>query len=167
MRPAGLVRWVDVGCAVWSNTRRRATPHGEDPLGGIVVAVTEKHNEDTGEIDRAFLCFDHLNTKPRVHWSTLAESEVDRDAIEALDVHALTSAWRRLAEDIAWTAPMKARRGPATPEEVRCAEAIRDLQAVVFGPGGVLHQTLEQLKPGLPAAPRPMHKPAPGSVFVD
>lgn len=166
MRPAGLVRWVDVGCAVWSTERRRATPYGETPLGGIVVAVTETLNDDTGEIDRAFLCFDHQQTKPRLHWSTLTESEVDRDAIEALDTSALTRAWRRLAEDIAWTAPLKQRRGPGTAEEVRCAEAIRDLQAVVFGPGGVLHSVLDNLKPGLPAAPRPT-APINAGMFVD
>lgn len=167
MRATGLVRWVDVGCAVWSTERTRTLSYGDSPIGGLVVEVVEKMSADTGEIDRAFLCFDHQATKPRLHWATLAEPEVDRDSIEAVDAAGLARAWRRLAEEIAFSKGHTHRRGPATPLEVRCAEAIRNLQAVVFGADGVLHRELEPLTAGLPAAPRPMYQPAPGSVFVD
>lgn len=167
MRPLGLVQWVDVGTAVWSIDRRREVPGGESPIGGLVVAVTEQIDPTTGEVNRAFLCFDHQNSRPRIHWSTLTEREVDREAIEAVDTPVLYRAWRRLAEEIAWSRPGKQRRGPATALEVRCAEAIRDLQAVVFGPDGLLHGELVPLTAGAPAAPRPMYQPAPGSVFVD
>lgn len=168
MRVAGIVRHVDVGCRVYSTIRHRVGPGGEpDPIGGLVVAVTEKLNDDTGEVDRAFLTFDDQRTRPRLQWHTLLESEVDRDLIEAVDIHTLANAWRRLAEEITYSKPRTRRRGPATAEEVRCAEAIRDLQAVVFGPEGVLYGTLQQLAPGKAVGPRPEYPPAPGGVFVD
>jgi hypothetical protein len=167
VRVAGIVRYVDVGCRVYSNTRHRSAAIEPEPLGGLVVAVTEKLNQETGEIDRAFLTFDDQRTRGRLQWATLLESEVDRDHIEAVDTRTLTRAWRRLAQEIAYSRNHQPRNGPATPEEVRCAEAIRDLMAVVFGPDGVLYGVLEQLAPGKPAAPRPTYPPAPASMFVD
>ena len=167
MRVAGIVRYVDVGCRVYSTTRRRSAAGEPEPLGGLVVAVTEKMNQDTGEVDRAFLVFDDQRTRGRLQWATLLESEVDRNLIEAVDTRTLTRAWRRLAQEIAYSRDHQRRNGPATPEEVRCAEAIRDLQAVVFGPDGVLHGALQQLAPGKPAGPRPTYPPAPASMFVD
>jgi hypothetical protein len=167
VRSTGLVSYVDVGCVVWSTERTRTLPFGDSPLGGLVVEVVEKMNQETGEVDRAFLCFDHQATKPRIHWSTIAEREVDRHAIEAAAPSVLANAWRRLGEEVAYSKSLVRRRGPATAMEVRCTEAMRNLQAVVFGPDGVLHRELEQLAPGQPAASRPQHQPAPANWFID
>lgn len=166
MRRTGLVRYVDVGCRVFSTTRKRSAAIEPEPLGGLVVAVTEKLNQETGEIDRAFLVFDDQRTRGRLHWHTLLESDVDQELIEAVDTATLTRAWRRLAEEISYSRAHQKRSGPPTVEEVRCAEAIRDLQAVVFGPEGQLHGAL-QLAPGKNGAPLPTYPSKPASWYVD
>lgn len=164
MRAPGIVQFVDVGVEVWSTKQFRAAAGEPQPIGGLVVGVTEKINAETGEADRAFLVFDHQQTRPYIRWATIPESEVDRDAIHAPDVNVLVGAWRRLAEDVAFSAPHKQRRGAATPAEVRACKAMQELMAVVFGRDlDVLEPALTQ---GQPAAPRPTY-PVHSSLIDD
>lgn len=171
-RQPGLLQFVDVGCIVWSAKRGYAgvdeiTDEQLEPVGGVVVAVTEKLDHDTGEIDRSFLVVDHTRTHPYLRWNTLTELEVNKAAIEWPDVQIHVRLWRRLAEDIVCSAPHKHRKGVATVGEVRAARAILNLQELVFGADGDLHSMLDAPSPGAPAAPRPTAPPAPAAWFVD
>lgn len=135
-RRIGLVQFADVGCAVWSTERRRAGGGEGDPIGGLVVAVTETADLDAGEIHRSFLVFDHEKTRPCLRWSTLTEAEVDRDSIEALDASALKRAIKRLGEDVAYIRPHQRRHGQPDPYEARCVTAMANLMEVLVGPDG-------------------------------
>lgn len=171
-RKPGLLQFVDVGCIVWSSERGyrgrdEFTDEQVEPLGGVVVAVTEKYDAEAGAIDRAFLVVDHTRTRPYLRWHTFAESEVNREAIEWPDHTVHTRLWRALAEDIAYSSPGKRRRGPGTPGEVRCAHGIITLQELIFGADGVQYAELDAPAPGKACAPRPSFPPAPASMFVD
>lgn len=166
-RQPGLVSYVDVGCRVFSTTRSRAGAGGDtEPIGGLVVAVTEKLDQETGEIDRAFLVFDDQQTRPYIRWATIREVEVDKSLIEAVDAATLTRAWRRLAEDICCSGKWKFRRGAGTAGEVRAARAVLELQALVFGRDGDQWGELEPPTQGAPAAERPS-QPVNVSALVD
>jgi hypothetical protein len=132
-RQIGLVSHVDVGCAVWSTTRRRATSTDEIPVGGLVVAVTEHADPDAGEINRAFLVFDHETTKPRIHWARLPEADIDRTLIEALDLTTLRRAVKSLCNDVVYERPYHRRTGMPSPTEVVTVRAIATLMAVITG----------------------------------
>lgn len=133
-RQPGIVSVVDVGCAVWSTQRHYAG--SGDPIGGLVVAVIERPDFDSGEIERGFLVFDHVTTRPFLRWHNLSEDEVDQETIEALDVSALKKACRRLAEEIGFTAPFNRRHGQPSPYEARCAVALATLMEIAIGPEG-------------------------------
>lgn len=171
-RQPGLIEFVDIGCVVWSAKRGykgvdEFTDDQVEPIGGVVIAVTEKLDTDSGEIDRSFLVVDHTRTRPFLRWNTLTELEVNKAAIEWPDSQVHVRLWRRLAEDIVCSAPHKHRKGVATTGEVRAARAILNLQELVFGQHGDLHSMLDTPSQGAPSAPRPTAPPAPAAMFVD
>lgn len=172
IRRPGLIEFVTEGAVVWSTERGYAgkdelTGQQLEPHGGVVVAVTEQFDHDTGEVQRAFLTVDHTRLRPVLRWHTLNEREVNQRAIEWPDTATVVRLWRALAEEIACSGPNRRRRGPAVPAEVRAAKAIQTLQAVVFGEDGQLHAELEPAATSTPAAPRPTYEPAPAAWFVD
>lgn len=83
---------------VWSSTRTDSYGH---PLGGLVVSIDESHDPETGEIERAFICVDPFNTRPKLTVHRIAEKEVTQQGVEAVDPSRLTFLVRRLAEDLA------------------------------------------------------------------
>lgn len=166
-RLPGPVEFVDVGVEVWSKDRQWAGGAQAGPIGGIVVAVTEKGDQETGEVDRAFLVIDPYTTRPYLRWAHLSEREVDRQNLNAPPTNTLWRLWRRCAEAIAYTGPYKRRTGPAVAEEAKLARAIVVLQDAIFGEGGELYAELDPGSPGALAAPRPSYPPAPGAMFVD
>lgn len=150
----GTIAAITPGMEVWSSERRRAVPGDEVARGGIVVSVTEALDQETGEVNRTFVCVDPYSTRPYLQWSVLREAEVDRESVGVVNTTRLANLWRRLAEDVVFSAPHKRRRGMALPLEVRLTEAMRELQVAVFGPEGELHKTLDA-----PQAPRQMAAP--------
>lgn len=154
----GTVAVIQPGMEVWSAERRRAVPGDEVAKGGIVITVAESLDQETGEVNRTFVCVDPYSTRPDLQWSVLKEAEVDREAVKVADINRLATLWRRIAEDIVYEAPHKRRRGMPLPLEVKLTEAMRELQVAVFGPEGELHKAMER-----PQAPRRMAEPRPSA----
>lgn len=155
-RAIGTVAVVEPGVEVWSKTR---VARDLDPVGGIVLYVTEHLDRQTGEVDRAFVCLDHTRTQPWLRWSTIPETDVDPHSVASVDTSTLVRLWRRLGHEIAYSLGGKQRRGPATVEEARAAEALLVLVRVVFGPDGVYHGMLTPPRAGAPADERPTPPP--------
>jgi len=162
-RAIGSVALVAPGVEVWSKTR---IARDEGAVGGIVIYVTEQADPDTGELDRAFVVLDHTRTRPWLRWSTLPERDIDPHTAQSVDITTLVHLWRRLGEELAFTDRHKPRRGPATKEEARVADAIRVLVRLVFDADGPLYGVLAPPAPGAPAEPRPAGRVDAG-VFCD
>jgi hypothetical protein len=162
-RAIGSVALVEPGVEAWSKTR---IARDEGAVGGIVIYVTEQADRDTGELERAFVCLDHTRTRPWLRWTTLPEHDVDPDTVMSVDITTLVHLWRRLGEELAFKDRHKPRRGPATPDEARVADAIHVLIGLVFGADGPLYGVLT---PPQPAKPTPPPAPArfDAGVFVD
>lgn len=163
----GAVALIQPGVIVWSTKRGYAGVDSvEDdkpgePIGGVVIKVTEQVNRETGEVERSFLVLDHTRTRPRLRFRTMLESEIDRDTVEAADLAVLRRLWRRCGEDIG------ARRHVATADEARVGIALYELLGLVFGDGGPLHGLLAPLRHDLKNdVPRPQ-APANVSALVD
>lgn len=97
-RTIGDFALLELGCSIWSTERKN---HRDEPLGGVIVDIFDKRNEDTGFVERAFRCIDPYSLRPFIQLHVLVESEVDREALEAPDNARLRKIVRRLAEDIA------------------------------------------------------------------
>jgi hypothetical protein len=97
-RTIGDFTLLEIGCAVWSTERKN---HREEGLGGVIVDIFDKHNEDTGYVERAFRCIDPYSLRPFVQVHVLVESEVDREALEGPESARLRKIIRVLAEGIA------------------------------------------------------------------
>lgn len=162
----GAVALIQPGVEVWSTKRGHSAADSIDddkpgnPLGGLVVKVTEQIDHDTGEIERSFLCVDHTRTRPYLRFATLLESEIDRDTVQAVDVSVIRRVWRRAGEDIAFSRRYHERTGPAVAEEARLGLVLYELLGLVFGPDGILRSALElPSRPSTPAADRPTATP--------
>lgn len=140
-RLPGPVEFVDVGVECWAKNHRRSDG---DPIGGIVLAVTEKFDEDSGEIDRSFLVVDPYVTQPYLRWTNLREVDVDRNNLNQPEHAILWRLWRRMAEAIVFSRPHVRRRGAAVADEVRLARGIVTLQEQIFGDGGVFYAVLDK-----------------------
>lgn len=97
-RTIGDFTLLEVGHSVWSTKRK---DHRDEPLGGVIIAIFDKRDPDTGFTERAFRCIDPFSLRPFVQVHVLVESEVDREALEPADNARLRKIIRRLAEDIA------------------------------------------------------------------
>jgi hypothetical protein len=99
-RTIGDLALLELGCSAWSAQRKN---HRGDPLGGVIVDIFDKRNEDTGFAERAFRCLDPYNFEPKlkvpmVH--VLLESEIDREAVEGPESSRLRKIIRALAYGI-------------------------------------------------------------------
>lgn len=78
---ASVVAHVEPGCSLWTR------PQGDvDPVGGIVVAVEEGRDDDSGEIVRVF------RVTPlgyRVRFHRIKESDVNPESIEPFSTYNL------------------------------------------------------------------------------
>lgn len=86
---------LSVGCRVWSKTR---VDSNDEAAGGVIVAITEQFDRETGGIERAFLVVDPY--KPRITTHTLVDSDVARDGMEAPDPSQLRKLIRRMGEEV-------------------------------------------------------------------
>lgn len=150
----GAVALIQPGVEAWSTKRGYAGADSIDdekpgqPVGGLVLRVTEQLNKETGELERAFLCADHTRTRPYLHTCLLVESEIDRDTVQAADLADIRRVWRRAAEYLAFSRRYHDRTGPAVAEEARLTLVIYDAISLVFGADGILHAALNPPTPG-------------------
>lgn len=121
----GTVAFADVGIEVWSTERFVV----QDPIGGVIVHVTEAPDPETGERIRSFECVD--TSGGRVRWSLIRESELGPDSLRVPDMAELHKLIRRLAGEIAWHDGRHLRRGNPDAYEAKCSKAIAALLAVV------------------------------------
>jgi hypothetical protein len=96
---AGLLALVEPGVSIYSTTRQTGTLGLQ--LGGVVVAVEDSEDRETGERERRFHVLDP-HTKPIAH-HVIAEWDVNRQAIEATPPSTLARLFRRLAWEM-WDA---------------------------------------------------------------
>lgn len=176
----GAVALIQPGVECWSTTRGHAGGDSiEDdkpgqPLGGLVLRVTEQWNRETGERERAFFCVDHTRTRPYLRSCTLIESEIDRDTVRAAELGDIRRVWRRAGEQLSFVRrhrdggwQLAPRSGAALAEEARLGLIIYDALSLVFGPDGILHAALTSLvTPAQPQADRPT-APVNTSALVD
>lgn len=121
----GTVAFADVGMEIWSSERRIVN----DPIGGVIVHVTEMPDLDTGERVRSFECVD--SGGGRAAWSTIRESELGPDSIRVPETAELYKLIRRLAGEIAWSDGRHLRHGNPEPYEAKCSKAIASLLGVI------------------------------------
>lgn len=162
----GSVALVRPGCEVWSKTRTYSDHGTVSPVGGIVLYETETRDRETGDIARSFLVVDPTRHRAWQHRATLAELDIDPATAQSVDVSVLVRLWRVLAGEIAYSSPGHPRRGPATADEARLAEAVLTLVRLVFGPEGLLHGAIEPPKPAQPVDPLPV-APVATAALVD
>lgn len=129
-RLIGDVALLEIGCLVWSTERR--TLHGSDdnPMGGIIVSLSERVDEETGEIVRTFMTIDPYNTRPLIRPRVLTPREIDRETMERANDGLVRGLFRRLAEEIGKS------RGPLTQKTLEFDRWQHNLASVVV-PGGV------------------------------
>lgn len=121
----GTVAWVEAGHEVWSTERRIVN----DPIGGVVITVTETHDPETGERVRSFQCVD--GSGPELRWSTIREDELGPESVAAPEHADLLALVRRLAGEVAWYDGRRRRHGMPDEYEARCARAVVVLLGVL------------------------------------
>ena len=97
---------VEPGCEIWARngdaediTNMRQWQDGE-AKGGIVLEVTDVVDRETGELLRAFRCWDY--TRGIDHsYSTLTEAQVDPSTFTAPSIVRLRNQYRRICKHIA------------------------------------------------------------------
>ena len=127
------VRHVQPGVLCWSAKRGYAGV-GEDggqlePVGGVVVAVLDVVDRETGEAERAVRTIDPYRTRPRLTWHVLVESEVNRETLDVAGPGMLGTLYRRLCEEVAMDGHKRRRR--TMPEHVDLAPVIHVLASLL------------------------------------
>lgn len=107
------LRHVDVGVVVWSRSRGHEGVFDDgtqiDPVGGLVVDVTEMVDVETGEMTRAYVVVD--TWRGRVRLRRLSEADVDRSTMEAAAPGQIARAVRQLCEEVALDGRRRLRSG--------------------------------------------------------
>lgn len=111
-RRVGLLSLVEIGVSVWSSTRRNTY---DEPLGGVVVDISDEPNRETGEFERFFTCLWKLGKRVDVH--RIAEAEVVPTGVQATAGSILSKLIKALALEVAET------KGSYI--DGRCAERVR------------------------------------------
>lgn len=114
------LQYAEIGCWCWSRTRGHEGVHEDgsqvDPVGGLVLDVSEMFDDATGEIVRAFVVAD--TWRGRLRLRRMPESEVDRDLLEAAGSGEIGRVVRQLCEQVALTDRRRLRTGTFMPEHV-------------------------------------------------
>ncbi|HET7486858.1 MAG TPA: hypothetical protein VFJ85_02950 [Acidimicrobiales bacterium] len=118
---ATAMRYVDVGCYVWSRTRGHDGVEDDgvtqvDPIGGLVVDVSEMIDHDTAEVVRAYVVAD--THRGRIRLRRMPETDVNRETVEAAAPGQIAKVWRLLCAEIAYTERRQLRTGIARPEHI-------------------------------------------------
>lgn len=170
-RTIGSIALIEPGVRIYSRARgsEGVDDEGEQiaPTGGIVIDHYDRLDPETQEILRVYQCLaENDQAWPRVRWCAIAESEIDRERVEAAEPFELVRLWRLIGEQLAFRQPYKRRTTAALPDEIRLAHALHVLVYLVAGPAGPLHAMTRPSVPQQPALPRPRATVNP-SVFVD
>lgn len=127
------LRHVDVGCFVWSRSRGHEGVLGDgtqvDPVGGLVVDVSETVDEETGEVVRAFVVVD--TWRGRVRLRRMAEADVDRSTMEAAAPGQIARVVRQLCEEVAIDSRRRLRSGVFTADHVTMVAYARRLAGLL------------------------------------
>lgn len=94
---APLLLDVSPGCKVWHKLPIDEPPVGVWRRGGIVWAIEETRDEDTGFPKRRFFVID---LRRRLHFDVLEEEEINRDMVDPPAPASVRNAVRRLCAEI-------------------------------------------------------------------
>jgi hypothetical protein len=119
-------RFIEPGVLAWSSTRGYEGI-GDDgsqlaPIGGVVVESWDVVDQE-GEVERHHRCIDPYRIRPRITVHVLAESEINREALDGAMPSTLANILRRLCEEVAYKGP-KRRTGCVMPEHLQLAATI-------------------------------------------
>jgi hypothetical protein len=128
-RLIGDIGQLEVGCIAWSQERRTLQGSSDTPVGGLVVSIAERVEQETGEIVPTFVTIDPYNTRPLIRTRVLTPAEIDRETMERADDGLVRGLVRRLAEEIGKS------RGPITQKLIEFDRWQHSLVSVVI-PGG-------------------------------
>lgn len=128
------LRYISIGCWAWSSTRGRDGVEDDgvtqvDPLGGLVLDVSETVDRETGEVARAFVVAD--NYRGRLRLRRLVETEVDRTRMEAAGPGEIARVFRLLCLEIATSDRRRLRTGVVPPEHKTMATYVHRLAGLL------------------------------------
>lgn len=105
-RTIGDMGLIEPGCEIWAKnsdlediTNVRQWIDG-DAKGGIVLEVTDIVDRDTGEMLRAFHCWDYTRSIEHAY-STLTEAQVDPSTFAAPSIVRIRNQYRRICKHVA------------------------------------------------------------------
>lgn len=131
----GDYRLAEPGAECWSKTegeiREIRTRGGEEPLGGIILDITADPDPDTGDIRRAFRCFDY--TCPIWQAVTvLPESMVDPEGFSAPDWARLRRTYRTLCLEVGRKLGLQRKSNPiASRSEIELVQIAARLASII------------------------------------
>lgn len=84
------------GCRVWERL-----PDGADyqPRGGTVIRVDDRVDEETGELERAFVVL--VSERGQLRFLRLAMDDIDRETVQPPSPHSIRGLIRRMAGQVA------------------------------------------------------------------
>lgn len=127
------LRHVDVGVVVWSRSRGHEGVFDDgtqvEPIGGLVVDVTEMVDDETGEMTRAYVVVD--TWRGRLRLRRLPEGDVDRSTMEAAAPGQIARAVRQLCEEVALDGRRRLRSGVFTGDHATMVNYARRLAGLL------------------------------------
>jgi hypothetical protein len=132
----GSVVFAEPGVMVWSRKRGRGGMgvdwRPEEPLGGVLLALDEGFDPETGEVRRQYRTLSPYGN--RLDYAVLDETEVGESSFEPVNDGRCRKLLRRLCEEIAYSDRGKRRTGPYLPEHSRMLHDALILDRVLLGP---------------------------------
>lgn len=131
----GDFRLAEPGAECWSKTegelRDIRSRGGDEPLGGIILEITTDPDPETGDMRRAFRCFDY--TAPLWQAVTvLQESMIDPHSFTAPDWARLRRTYRTLCFEVGKKLGMQRKSNPiASRSEIELVLTAARLAAIV------------------------------------
>lgn len=86
------------GCCVWSSRR---SDWQLNPVGGVVVSITETRDAETGEVGRAFLTLNPYSARGYIESRAIRAEEIGPDGAEEPVRSLVAGVARRLARQVA------------------------------------------------------------------
>lgn len=125
----GDFRLAEPGAEVWARTdgditQVRMNPAGE-ARGGIILEVTADPDPETGEMRRAFRCFDYTSGPTWRAVTVLTEAQVDPNSFSPPDWARIRGLYRRLCREVG------VKRGTASCDEIDMVQDAAHLAAII------------------------------------
>lgn len=122
-------RYLGVGCFAWSRSRGHEGILDDgsqvDPVGGLVLDVSEMVDDSTGEITKAFVVAD--TWRGRLRLRRMPESDVDHSTMEGAAPGQIAKTIRQLCEEVAIDNRRRLRTGLFTSEHMTLLHYARRL----------------------------------------